>query len=209
MKKKGAALQVIGIILIVLQLYNYVRLDFGEVFPSDHNNLTLILGDVAFLIGYSLPGIIGIGLLLIYKKKNSQEEDKQDFKESPNVKLKEQTGDKELNWQNYKVNIAKPKEWQDFLDENFKNEGTKTSLRDLKKNDEELVCSNCGAVVSINETKCPHCGDEFEEDNTDSKKNKKSNINQKYEDLNKLKELLDKKIITKEEFEEEKKKILK
>ena len=47
--------------------------------------------------------------------------------------------------------------------------------------------------------------------NNDSnkKKKQKSSVDQKYSDLNKLKKLLDKDIITKEEFEKEKKKILK
>lgn len=40
------------------------------------------------------------------------------------------------------------------------------------------------------------------------KHNKKSNMDKKYNDLNKIKELLDKEIITQEEFEKEKKKIL-
>ena len=61
-------------------------------------------------------------------------------------------------------------------------------------------CDNCGAIVNESETKCPECGESFDDDN---------DINKKYSDLNKLKELLDNKIITKEEFDKEKKKILK
>lgn len=103
--------------------------------------------------------------------------------------------------------------------------------------DEGFTCDNCGATVSENAEECPQCGCTFVESNKDlfddieeidkdqhynekklnlkknndsnKKKKQKSSVDQKYSDLNKLKKLLDKDIITKEEFEKEKKKILK
>jgi len=93
----------------------------------------------------------------------------------------------------------------------------------IEDNEEQFVCDNCGELVNISATKCPNCGELFEDDsekeskgNTKNKENSKkkndkeskSDIDQKYSDLNKLKKLLGKKIITKEEFEKEKKKIL-
>lgn len=69
---------------------------------------------------------------------------------------------------------------------------------------------NCGTFVKESETKCPGCGEIFEDETSENNKNNtNTNLSQKYEDLTKLKELLDKDIITKEEFDKEKKKILK
>jgi xanthine/uracil permease len=78
MKKKGSALQVIGIVLLVLQLMSYTRLDLNELFTPNSD----IVGDIMFLIGYSLMGIIGVGLLILYKKKNFDNNEKNDKKES-------------------------------------------------------------------------------------------------------------------------------
>lgn len=86
--------------------------------------------------------------------------------------------------------------------------------------EEKFVCDNCGSLVSASEKKCPKCGESFEEENeldenaklskNKSKEEKnETDMDKKYADLNKLKKLLDKDIITKEEFEKEKKKILK
>ena len=85
--------------------------------------------------------------------------------------------------------------------------------------EEEFTCDNCGAVVQEDAEECPNCGcsfvDDVEEDEKEKEPEKtkptksKSSMDQKYSDLNKLKKLLDKNIITKEEFEKEKKKILK
>lgn len=75
---------------------------------------------------------------------------------------------------------------------------------------EEFTCDNCGAVVKEEDTECPNCGLSFEEETADSKTNseEETNMDKKYKDLTKLKKLLDKDIISKEEFEKEKKKIL-
>lgn len=75
--------------------------------------------------------------------------------------------------------------------------------------EEELFkCDNCGTLVCEFDTKCPNCGVIFDEDEETENEKKKSNMDKKYWDLTKLKKLLDKEIISKEEFEKEKKKIL-
>lgn len=147
--------------------------------------------------------------------------------DNSSVSKKESTKtDNENNQSDIRINIQRPKEYKDFLDRNVKREGTGTTLKDLKKNNEgeHFVCDNCGNLVNASATKCPNCGELFEDnsetknkDDTNNKENSKkkndkeskSDIDQKYSDLNKLKKLLDKEIITKEEFENEKKKILK
>ena len=108
------------------------------------------------------------------------------------------------------------------LEKNVKSEGTKTTIGEIKtkkSTKEEFVCDNCGCVVDVSAKECPHCGEKFdlEEEKEKMQQTKKKNnsekstsdIDKKFSDLNKLKELLDKDIITKEEFENEKKKILK
>ncbi len=80
-------------------------------------------------------------------------------------------------------------------------------LKDKIKEDYSFVCSNCGTKVKDSDKKCPKCGESFEDEEEKSNHNK-SNMDQKFSDLNKLKKLLDEEIITKEEFEREKKKIL-
>lgn len=86
----------------------------------------------------------------------------------------------------------------------------KNSIRKKNKEHYTSVCSNCGTRVKDSDQKCPKCGELFESNETDAKENNKSksDMTQKYSDLNKLKELLDNKVITKEEFEKEKKKVL-
>ena len=70
-------------------------------------------------------------------------------------------------------------------------------------NDEYLfMCDKCGAKVKNSDKKCPSCGAKFEDDDNDK------TLTDKYDDLIKLKELLDKKIITQDEFDKEKKKVL-
>ena len=77
-----------------------------------------------------------------------------------------------------------------------------------------FICSNCKAEVNKNSKSCPECGEVFEveEESVQVKKSNKkttdSDMDKKYSDLNKLKKLLDNDIITQEEFEKEKKKIL-
>ena len=76
-----------------------------------------------------------------------------------------------------------------------------------EKNEFTSVCSNCGAKLKEYDASCPNCGEAFinESYNGDNK----TDFEKKAADLRKLKELLDDKIITKKEFEEEKGKILK
>ena len=75
----------------------------------------------------------------------------------------------------------------------------------MEEQDDMFKCDNCGALVKESDTKCPNCGESFEDDEEEKSK---TNMDQKYSDLNKLKKLLDDKIITKAEFDKEKKKIL-
>lgn len=76
--------------------------------------------------------------------------------------------------------------------------------------EEQFVCDNCGSLVNKSATRCPECGESFEDENEQKNENQNSqtDVDQIYSDLNKLKKLLDKQIITKAEFEKEKKKIL-
>lgn len=99
-------------------------------------------------------------------------------------------------------------------DETIEEEKNDASLEIKEESQEELVCSNCGHSIKDSDKKCPHCGEVFEEEQEEKVEEEKkikeeSDIDKKYKDLTKLKKLLDKEIITKEEFEKEKKKILK
>lgn len=84
-----------------------------------------------------------------------------------------------------------------------------------KKKKVKFKCSECGTLFNEDSIRCPKCGLEFEEEkielnsNMEKEMGSNSDIASKYSDLIKLKDLLDKDIITKEEFEREKKKILK
>lgn len=91
------------------------------------------------------------------------------------------------------------------------NKAPKPSKKREKKlnNEQVFVCSNCGNVIKASQKKCPNCGETFEKHSDKINYENEDTIDKKYDDLNKLKELLDKKIITKAEFEKEKKKILK
>ena len=96
-------------------------------------------------------------------------------------------------------------------------------------NNDKYVCSNCGAVVSSTDKYCRNCLELLDDVNESEKddeeiveeekhkdkpnkplnKNENDSFEKKEKDLRKIKKLLDDKIITKEEFEKEKKKILK
>lgn len=92
---------------------------------------------------------------------------------------------------------------------------------DEDDDDAYFTCDNCGAKVKEDANNCPKCGaifdedeeddedieepEEIEEEETDSRE---ISVDDKYDSLIKLKDLLDKDIITKEEFEKEKKKII-
>ena len=84
--------------------------------------------------------------------------------------------------------------------ENIKDDVNDEFFEDINVGD--FICDNCGCVVEEYAKFCPKCGEKFEGSFDES------NIENKYDNLIKLKELLDKKVITKEEFELEKKKIL-
>lgn len=83
---------------------------------------------------------------------------------------------------------------------------------DEEESDKVFECSECGARVGEDDKECPNCGAQFASENTTKpkpKKTKESAKSKKYNELRELKKLLDDEIITKEEFEKEKKKILK
>ena len=108
----------------------------------------------------------------------------------------------------------------DVKEEILTQENAEFEEEDVENNDENIEeieqnvfkCSNCGSLVKESDEKCSKCGevfeDEDEEETGNSKKTNKSDMDQKYSNLTKLKKLLDKNIISKEEFEKEKKKIL-
>lgn len=108
----------------------------------------------------------------------------------------------------------------DLKKENIIRENVEFKDDDVKDNNETIEeieqnvfkCSNCGFLVKESDEKCSKCGEVFEDDEEEeienSKKPNKSDVDQKYSNLTKLKKLLDKNIISKEEFEKEKKKIL-
>ena len=88
---------------------------------------------------------------------------------------------------------------------------------DDDEEDEYFTCDNCGAKVKEDAKKCPKCGvifveDEDDKDEVEETKEKAKDldisVDDKFNSLVKLKELLDKDIITQEEFDKEKKKIL-
>lgn len=81
----------------------------------------------------------------------------------------------------------------------------KNKKENLDETLNKVKCSNCGSLINDNITKCPYCETIIEREKIEEV----SIIDNKYNDLMKLKKLLDKKIITEEEFEKEKKKILK
>lgn len=107
-----------------------------------------------------------------------------------------------------------------IIEDNKTKQEPKEEIDENDIEEETFTCDSCGSQVSETDEKCPNCGAVFVDDEEDKKekespkdKNKKektkdSNVNKKYSDLKKLKELLDNEIITQEEFEEEKKKIL-
>lgn len=104
---------------------------------------------------------------------------------------------------------------------------SKKNKNSNKNNDKKdlLCCDKCGTIVNKDDKECPNCGENFDEEieNSNDKivkdyKNSKNDkedkedcvtdMDKKYNDLTKLKRLLDNDIITKGEFENEKKKIL-
>lgn len=80
-------------------------------------------------------------------------------------------------------------------------------ITDEQTKDDTFICSDCGTKVNNSDKKCPSCGEIFDDDEILSKET--TSMDQKVSDLYKLKKLLDDKIITKEEFQKEKSKILK
>ena len=75
---------------------------------------------------------------------------------------------------------------------------------------ENCMCSNCGAIINDSDIKCFNCGESFIEEPKPEINNIaiKEDFDDKYDKLIKLKDLYDKKILSKEEFDNEKSKIL-
>ena len=76
----------------------------------------------------------------------------------------------------------------------------------LLKTERMFECSNCGKLIDKDDKKCPKCGALFIEEVVE--KSESDILIDSYNDLIKLKDLLDRDIITKEEFEKMKKKII-
>lgn len=137
--------------------------------------------------------IVFIAFWLLFKiikknkeKKVSDKDSIQEIKTNKNIKTEEPKKEKEPN----KVEVTEKKEV-------VKEKNEEKIKEDLFK------CDNCGAIVKGSAKKCPECGEKFEDESDNS-----DDMDKKYSDLNKLKKLLDDKIITKEEFDKEKKKVL-
>lgn len=111
-------------------------------------------------------------------------------------------GEKFEDKENIKESVSKPKNDKKLKKEDKKNVKKKKTLK--------FKCSECGALIDEDSEFCPNCGEKFEDDEIEiiDENNREENFDDKYDNLKKLKKLLDEGIITKEEFENEKKKIL-
>ena len=116
---------------------------------------------------------------------------------------KEKELSKKMKKEGYKISGEASEE--EYDDEDYDDED-----EDIDE-DEEFTCDNCGATVSEDAKKCPKCEVIFNEEEVEDEEESSDSdisVDDKFNSLVKLKELLDKDIITKEEFDKEKKKIL-
>lgn len=93
--------------------------------------------------------------------------------------------------------------------EHIKNNTEK--LPDSYNENDDILCDSCGSIILDEDTICPKCENQVIDTKVEENNNiieEKLTIDEKYEKLKILKDLLDKEILTKEEFDEEKKKIL-
>jgi hypothetical protein len=102
----------------------------------------------------------------------------------------------------------KKKEKKEKKEKEKKKQEKKEIVEEIINEEYTSVCSNCGTMVKDTDIVCPNCGESFD-DEEEVEEEIETDMDQKYSDLKKLKQLLDEKIITKAEFEKEKKKILK
>ena len=168
----------------------------------------------------------------IIKEKDDIKEEKITIKEDEEEKPeeeKESLHEKEREKRFIKYNI------EEIMEEEAEKDDKKDSDKVEKKNKKEeniedskhkglFKCEKCGALINGSAKSCPRCGEKFEEEIEEETEEDeipeieipdiveieepKDDLDRKYSDLLKLKELLDKKILTKEEFDKEKKKIL-
>lgn len=164
----------------------------------------------------------------VKKEKDDIKEEEITIKEEEEEKSedkKETAEEKEREKRFIKYNI------EDIIEEESEEEDEKGSNKAEKKNKKEenkddskhkglFKCEKCGALINGSAKSCPRCGEKFEEEIEEDEipeievpdiveiEEPKDDLDRKYSDLLKLKELLDKKILTKEEFDKEKKKIL-
>lgn len=108
--------------------------------------------------------------------------------------------------------LEKPKKKENKqIEEDVDEDVSSAIIKDNKKQEKTkkenftFICSECGAIVKYSDKKCPKCGERFDEVEETSSS---IDVEKMAADLNKLKKLLDNQIITKEEFDIEKKKIL-
>ena len=160
-------------------------------------------------------------------------EDEEEVKEEPKKKESKKETKKEEKTKKYKCDNCGALVDEDatkcpYCGESFDDdeEVKEEPKKQEKKTKMVFKCDNCGALVPEDATECPNCGESFEdeeevipepvkdEEKAEPKKKEvevkeEVSVDQKYSDLKKLKELLDNDIITKAEFDKEKKKILK
>ena len=103
-----------------------------------------------------------------------------------------------------------------FVDEEV-HDDTDNTVDSDEEDDIKFYCSNCNNYVDEFDEECYNCGDTFIQDSEDTKESEdfeddeehsERDVDEKYSDLMKLKKLLDEDIISKDEFEREKGKIL-
>ena len=177
-------------------------------------------GLMAIIAFISAVYFIAIGVIFGSEKSQTIKYLYKDF--NTDLLKKEKDLSKKMKKEGYKI-VGETSE------EDYYNDEEDEENEENEVDDEEFTCDNCGAAVKENAKKCPKCGVIFVEDEKDNDKDnedddsdeyevvektkEKSNdsdvsVDDKFNSLVKLKELLDKEIITKEEFDKEKKKIL-
>lgn len=160
------------------------------------------------IITSSFVGLIGAIICFIVLK--IKDKNIPLIEEKNNKNTKEKIIDFEFECSNCGTKLSKnatkcPKCKEKFIKDNIDTHAKKEIDTNTSTKEELFKCDNCGTIVKESTKKCPGCGEKFEDD---IKNIYYSDIDKKYSDLNKLKKLLDDKIITKEEFNIEKKKIL-
>lgn len=170
------------------------KLEF-EINPS-YNNSNMDKGTSDAWTAF-LGTLILSGIALIYDRVKNKRQNKKDDNKIINEQNK--ADDKE------KKNNKTCEDKKIIVEKNMQKEKVvpNKALEETKEKKSYFKCDNCGTIVEEDATICPACGEVFDDENTFD------DVDKKYSDLTKLKELLDKKIISQKEFEKEKKKVLK